>query len=78
MKESKITIGLSPEEAIVFYDWICRFNEEEYTEFEDQAEQRVLWDIESILESKLAAPLNSKYDDLLQVARSKIRDEIEG
>ncbi|MDQ0417278.1 hypothetical protein J2Z48_001450 [Croceifilum oryzae] len=60
---------------IVLYDWVCRFNEDELTKFEDQAEQRMLWDIESMLESKLAEPLNSKYNELLRTAREKVRDD---
>ena len=45
---------LSHDEALVLIDWLFRFNAAENNAFEDQAEQRVLWDLECRLESKLA------------------------
>jgi hypothetical protein len=74
MSERKVTLELSSEEALVFFDWICRFNKMESSAFEDQAEQRVLWDIEAMLESVLVEPLAPNYDVLLAAARAKVRD----
>ncbi len=68
------TIELDPDEALVFFDWIHRFNNSDDIEFEDQAEQRVLWDIEAILEKSLAAVMNPEYARKLAEARSKVRD----
>jgi hypothetical protein len=74
MEERKVTLSLSREEALVLFEWLSRFNKEENHEFEDQAEQRVLWDIEAMLESDLVEPLDPKYDELLAKARAKVRD----
>ncbi len=74
MSHEKINLELSLEQALVFFDWLCRFNKIENNKFNDQAEQRILWDIEAMLESILAEPLVSDYDVLLTVARSKVRD----
>ena len=41
------TLKLSHDEAIVFFEWLARFNAFEEHQFEDQAEQRVLWDLEA-------------------------------
>ena len=44
------------------------------SDFEDQAEQRVLWDLEAMLEKALVAPLRADYADLLATARERVRD----
>ncbi len=73
-KKNLINLNLTNEEALVFFDWISRFNEDEKYVFQDQAEQRVLWDIEAMLEKQLVEPLDEKYSILLKSARDKIRD----
>ena len=57
----------------MLFEWLSRFNKAEGA-FEDQAEQRVLWDIEGMLESTLVEPFDPKYDELLAAARAKVRD----
>ncbi len=42
MSDHKIHLGLSRQEAVVFFEWLARFNKADDTKFEDQAEQRVL------------------------------------
>lgn len=74
MAERNVKLELTSDEALVFLAWLHRFNQAELSVFEDQAEQRVLWDIESMLESALAEPLHSRYDELLADARARVRD----
>jgi hypothetical protein len=74
MATGKVALGLSREEALVLFEWLHRFNKGEGHEFADQAEQRVLWDIEAMLESELVEPLDPKYEELLASARAKVRD----
>lgn len=74
MATGKVALGLSREEALVLFEWLHRFNQSEGHEFADQAEQRVLWDIEAMLESELVEPLDPKYEELLAAARAKVRD----
>ena len=69
-----ITLEISTDEAIVFYDWLKRFNEKEDNLFNDQAEERVLWDLEALLEKNLLAPFKENYNEILQQARSRVRD----
>lgn len=73
MAKGKVALNLSREEALVLFEWLHRFNSEDQT-FEDQAEQRVLWDIEAMLESELVEPLDPKYAELLAAARARVRD----
>jgi hypothetical protein len=74
MSERKVTLDLSPDEAIVLFEWLHRFNEAENNEFVDQAEQRVLWNIEAMLESALTEPLHPNYVELIAAARARVRD----
>ncbi len=70
-----VAVQLTPDEALILFDWLGRFNESGDGTFRDQAEQRVLWDIQAALESSLVAPLDPQYDRLLAAARDRVRDE---
>ncbi len=73
-----ISIDISESEAVVFFDWLVRLNENEPSDlFVDQAEKRVLYDLESFLEAKLSVVLESDYATLLSCARDSVRDEAE-
>ncbi len=72
--DNPVQILLSPDEALVFYNWLARVNKSEELRFEHQAEQRVLWDIECILETKLVEPFKPDYDAFVQSARDSIAD----
>jgi hypothetical protein len=72
-----VTLNLTRDEAIVFFEWLARFNAEEGRQFEDQAEQRVLWNLEASLESTLVEPLEPDYAQILVAARSRVRDPSE-
>lgn len=67
-------LELSPEAAVVFREWLARFNETGEAAFADQAEQCVPWDVESVLESQLAEPLKPDYANVLASARQAVRD----
>jgi hypothetical protein len=69
-----VSLELSREEALVLFEWLSRFNKLEQRGFEHQAEQRVLWNIEAMLESNLAEPFDPGYGEILAQARAKVRD----
>ena len=73
MNHKKVRLELTDSEALVLFDFLARFNECSDFEFEDQAEQRVLWNIESILEKSLVAPFLPTYDLLIKQAREAVR-----
>ena len=76
MNNPKLSIELSRNEALVFFEFLTRFNKKDLPEiFEDQAEQRVLWDIEAILQKVLVEPFNPDYHEIIKKARETIRDE---
>jgi Colicin D len=70
----EIAISLSSDSALVLLALISRLNEGDQVEFDDQAEQRVLWDLESVLEAAVAATVASDYLDRLRLARDRVRD----
>jgi hypothetical protein len=72
--EGPVVIALSVSEALVLFDLLSRFNDLKGLAFEDQAEQRVLWNLQSILERQLAEPFRPDYSELLKEARDAVRD----
>jgi hypothetical protein len=74
MTEGKVTIKLSPSEALVLFDFVSRFSNNEKLEIVDQAEERVLWDVCAMLEKILAEPFSENYSELLAKAREEVRD----
>ena len=71
----EISLGLSRDQALVLFEWLARtVAREQPAAFEDQAEQRVLWDLEAALEKHLVEPLKSDYRELLEAARRRVRD----
>jgi hypothetical protein len=75
MRSKRVKIELTSDAALVLYDWLTRFNQRADTDFADQAEERVLFDLEALLEKALVAPLQSDYAALLVQARLNVRDE---
>jgi 16S rRNA U1498 N3-methylase RsmE len=73
MSES-VEISLSSDAALVLLALVARLNEGDHVQLEDQAEQRVLWDLESVLESSVAVTLVSDYANRLRQARDRVRD----
>lgn len=44
--QKKITIELMTDEALVLFDLLGRYSDNDKIEIEDQAEQRALWNLE--------------------------------
>lgn len=74
MKSKAITLEFSKAEAIVLFEFLARGNDINIFVIEDQSEQRVLWNIECMLEKALVAPFDSNYSNILSQAREEVRD----
>ena len=72
--EEKITIELSKSEAIVLFEFISRFSNEEILKIEDLAEDTALQKLCGKLESILVEPFMPNYLQLLEKARADLRD----
>ena len=74
-KNGNIAIIFNEEEALVLLEWLHNFNQEEHsTLFQDQAEKRILFDIEAELEKVVSTTFDNNYQEILLKARQKIRD----
>lgn len=74
-KNKKILMEFSKEESIVFFSWLNYFNENSENTFQDQSEQRILWDLESSLEKIILDVFSDDYNDKLKKYRELIRDK---
>jgi hypothetical protein len=73
IRPGKISIELTNHEALVLFDFLARFGEENTRPLADQAEQQVLWKIEGILEKQLVEVISPDYDRLVTEAREQVR-----
>ena len=83
LTEGPISVTFSVAEAVVLFEFLSRSAEhqrsapsEEPPRFEivDQAEQRVLWNLEATFESILVEPLDPNWDEFLAEARRLVRE----
>ena len=70
-------IEIHKDETLVLYDFLYRANQNESIVFEDQAEQRVLWNLEAELERQLVEPAFPNYTELVKEARNRVRDNLD-
>jgi hypothetical protein len=75
MTNDEIDFHLPRVEALILFEFLSRFRDNDRLDIVDQAEERVLWNLLSKLESKLVDPFKPNYLDLLKQARDEIRDE---
>lgn len=73
-KASDVQLNLSRSEGIVLFEFLSRYTDSGQMAIKDQAEQRVLWDLCSMLESQLHEPISPDYDGMLERARAAVRD----
>jgi hypothetical protein len=73
--KKQIKIELTPSEAIVLFEFLSRFTNEGELQLIDQAEERVLWDICTLLERILSETFMENYNELLKKAREAVRDK---
>lgn len=74
-EQSNVSVTIPYEQALVLFDWLVRTSEaEQPAPFEDQAEQRAMWDLGATLEALLPAVLGSDYRAELLAARSRSPD----
>ena len=68
-----VAVSLSNQEALVLFELLVRFCDKGKLTIEDAAEQRVLCDVLSQLESTLLDPFKPNYRQLLESARDALR-----
>lgn len=77
MSAETIKIEVNSDEALILFEFLSRYSDTDELTIEDQAEQRVLWNLNCDLEKALVEPFSKNYPELLEAARSRIRDSKE-
>ena len=73
--ENALSISLTPEEAVVLFEFVRRFSDTDTLSIEDQAEERALWNLCCVFEKHMNLPMEGSYADILKMARERLRDE---
>jgi hypothetical protein len=74
--EENLNLTFKKDESLILFDFLTRLNENENKNiYEDDAEQQILWEIESQLEKQLIEPLLPNYKSLIEKARENMRKE---
>jgi hypothetical protein len=73
--EEKVIIELTGSEALVLFEFLSRTSDDDPLTVADQAERRVLWSLECMIEKALVEPFLPNYDDLLAQAKEKLKGE---
>ena len=70
--EDKVKIELTKDEALVLFEFLPRFSDDEKLIVEHQAEERALWNLTCLFERELAEPFRNDYDELLEATRKRL------
>ena len=71
----EVEIKLSKDEALVLFDFMSRFSNEDKLSIQDQSEERALWNLTCVLEKVLAEPFSTEWESIIEGARNRLRDE---
>ena len=52
----EVEIKLTKDEALVLFDFMSRFSNEDKLSIQDQSEERALWNLTCVLEKELTEP----------------------
>jgi len=73
MAKNEITLKLSKQEALVFFEWLADVIEPmEKTIYKYPAEEKVVWKLQAQLESTLAEPFLPNYGEIVDEARRSV------
>jgi hypothetical protein len=70
--DDEIIVSLTPDEALVLFELLQRFDRTGALSIAHEAENRALWALTSSLEKVLAEPFRGDYASLLAKARSRL------
>ena len=72
MNGDRIDLPLTKAEALVLFEWLSNLDASTSAPPEGSPEQKVLWQVEALLERVLPEPLDPKYLELLEQARRTV------
>ena len=65
-------IKITKDDALILFEMLSRFDEDETLSIEHQSETQMLWNISSTLEKQLTEPFEKNYRQILQAARERL------
>jgi hypothetical protein len=72
--DAPLAVSLSRDEALVLFEFLSRFEQDERLSIEDPAEDHVLTKRLAHLERGLVEPFAPRYVELLASARARVRE----
>ena len=72
-----VQLELSGDVALVLFEYLARCEDDKSLTFQDQAEERALWNLQGLLEKQLVAVFDPEYKSLVNAARGRLRDPVE-
>jgi hypothetical protein len=73
---SKVEIKLTKDEALVLFDFVSRFSNDDKLIIQDQAEERALLNLTCVLEKQLAEPFSPDWKKIIEAAKNRLRNDI--
>lgn len=75
--EDEIRLALTHDEALVLFEFLCRFSDRGVLSIEDHAEQVALWNLQCVMETKIDEVFRPDFGELVQQARDRLRGQVE-
>ena len=72
-----VRLELTSDEALVLFEFLQRFDDEDTLAIRDQAEERALGNLHCLLQKQLVAVFHPDYKVLLAASRDRLRDLVE-
>jgi hypothetical protein len=73
---SEVEIKLTKDEALVLFDFVSRFSNDDKLVIQDQAEERALLNLTCVLEKQLAEPFSPDWKKIIEAAKNRLRNDI--
>jgi hypothetical protein len=73
---SEVEIKLTKDEALVLFDFVSRFSNDDKLVIQDQAEDRALLNLTCVLEKQLAEPFSPDWKKIIEAAKNRLRNDI--
>lgn len=73
MPDAPVTISLTSDEALILFDLLHRWEDEDRVGgIQHHAEKVALWNLSALLERELREPFDPRYTDIVSAARTRL------
>ena len=75
MADDLVDLSITKAEAIILFEFAAKLTTEQSTVAFDGAEEKVLWNIEAMLEKMLLEPFREDYEHVVDKARLEVTED---